>query len=141
MSTADLCELPVADLLEDDALLFMWTTSTHLPDAMEIAPAWGFESYSTIGFVWDKQYSTVGFYNLPQTEIVLIFKHGRIPRPRGARNVRQFLSEPRTKHSRKPDEIRRRIEEMFPEQNKLELFHRGEPPFGWTAWGNEVASA
>ena len=138
VETGELADLPVADILEDDALLFMWTVSTHLPDALALAPKWGFESFSTVGFVWDKHLSTVGFYNLPQCEIVLIFKHGRIPRPRGARNVKQFLSQRRTAHSRKPHEIRQRIERMFPTQSKIELFHRGAPLPGWTAWGNEV---
>ncbi|MDA8008981.1 MAG: MT-A70 family methyltransferase, partial [Alphaproteobacteria bacterium] len=40
-------------------------------------------------------------------------------------------------HSAKPEEVRRRIEEMFPEQSRLELFARGRSP-GWDAWGLEA---
>ena len=57
--------------------------------------------------------------------------------PRGARNIRQLVSEMRGKHSAKPAEVRKRIEEMFPEQNKVELFAR-EAPEGWDVHGNEV---
>jgi len=45
----------------------------------------------------------------------------------------------RTKHSKKPDEIRKRIERMFPSQTKIELFAR-EKIKGWDVWGNEVES-
>jgi N6-adenosine-specific RNA methylase IME4 len=74
---------------------------------------------------------------MSQTEFVLAATRGNIPKPRGARNVRQFLSERRTKHSRKPKEVRDRIEAMFPTQRKIELFARERVP-GWDAWGNEV---
>jgi len=69
----------------------------------------------------------------------LVGKKGKIPTPRGSRNVRQFLSEERTRHSTKPLEIRKRIEEMFPTQKKIELFSREKVP-GWECWGNEVNS-
>jgi N6-adenosine-specific RNA methylase IME4 len=42
-------------------------------------------------------------------------------------------------HSRKPDEAYERIEHMYPTASKVELFARGKPRPGWTAWGNEVS--
>ncbi len=41
-------------------------------------------------------------------------KGGKIPNPRGAINIRQFVSSLRTKNSEKPHEVRHRIQEMFP---------------------------
>ena len=41
------------------------------------------------------------------------------------------------KHSKKPNEVRTRIDKMFPTQNKIELFAR-ERFDGWDAWGNEI---
>ena len=67
----------------------------------------------------------------------MVFKRGRIPQPRGARNIRQFISEKRTKHSKKPNEVRHRIEQMFPTQRKIELFAR-EFADGWDVWGLDV---
>lgn len=90
-----------------------------------------------MAFAWDKQLPVIGHYTMSQCELCLVFRRGRIPQPRGARNVRQFLSEKRTVHSAKPIEIRRRIEAMFPSQRKLELFARS-PAEGWTVWGNEA---
>ena len=125
-------EIPAAD----NALMFMWTSSPHLPEAIELGKAWGFD-YSTIGFVWDKVNPNVGYYTMSQVELCLIFKKGKIPTPRGSRSVRQFLSEKKREHSRKPAEIRRRIEEMFPTQSKLEMFARTSTP-GWDVMGNET---
>lgn len=119
-----------------DCLLYMWTSSPHLPQAIELAAAWGF-SYATVAFVWEKQSTNPGFYTLSQCEMCLVFKKGKIPQPRGTRNERQFLSEKRREHSRKPDEIAARIERMHPTQRKLEMFARTVRP-GWHAWGNEV---
>jgi N6-adenosine-specific RNA methylase IME4 len=87
--------------------------------------------------VWDKQKVNPGFYTMSQVELCLIGKRGKIPKPRGARNIRQMVSVMRQKHSAKPEEVRKRIEEMFPEQTKLEMFAR-EAPEGWDVHGNEI---
>ena len=128
---------PMIDkLADDDCMLFMWTSSPHLDQAIDLIKGWGFK-WATIGFVWDKQKVNPGFYTMSQCELCLIGKKGKIPKPRGARNIRQFVSEMRGRHSAKPHEVRLRIEQMFPEQNKIELFAR-ERVEGWDAWGNEV---
>lgn len=138
MSMNDIRNLPISDISADNCLLFLWTTGPKLDEAFPVGFAWGFH-YSTIGFVWEKQITNPGYCTLSSVEICLIFKKGKIPEPRGARNIKQFLSEKRTKHSKKPDEIRKRIDLMFPKQNKVELFARENFP-GWDVWGNEVES-
>lgn len=132
----DLKRLNVADVCEDDCLLFMWATGPHLDQAVELMKAWGF-AWATIAFVWNKARVNPGFYTMSQVELVLVGKRGRIPKPRGARNIRQYVLALRGPHSVKPPEVRTRIEAMFPEQNKLELFARQASP-GWSVWGNEV---
>lgn len=128
--------LPVADIAEDDCLLFMWATSPHLDQAIELGKAWGFE-WATVAFVWDKKKTNPGFYTLSQCELCLVFKSGKIPQPRGARNVRQLVEAERGAHSSKPAEVRERIAAMFPSQNKIELFARpgSQNLEGWRAWG------
>ena len=137
MKTEDICAIDVESIAMKDCLLFLWATSPTLPVAFDVIKAWGFR-YATVAFVWDKKNINPGYYTLSQCEICLVAKKGKIPQPRGARNVRQFLSEKRTAHSAKPEEVRRRIELMFPDQRKIELFHRGPPATGWTCWGNET---
>ncbi|MYB23225.1 MAG: transcriptional regulator [Chloroflexi bacterium] len=134
----DLMELDVASIAAADSLLFLWATSPHLDQAVGLGNAWAFE-WATVAFVWDKQRVNPGFYTMSQCELCLVFKRGRIPAPRGARNVRQLVSEPRAEHSRKPAEVRRRIEAMFPEQRKIELFARDTDIPGWDTWGEEIS--
>ena len=138
MTLDRLKRLDLPSVTAPDALLYMWSSSPHLDQAIELMKAWGFQ-WATVGFVWDKQRVNPGFYTMSQCELCLIGKRGRIPAPRGARNVRQFVSEYRGEHSAKPQEVRKRIELMFPSQNKLELFARSRTP-GWSVWGNEVQS-
>lgn len=128
----DTIQVPAAE----NSLLFMWTSSPHLDQAIDLGKGWGFK-FATVAFVWDKQRVNPGFYTMSQCELCLVFKRGKIPTPRGARNIRQLVSELRREHSRKPDEVRTRIEQMFPTQTKLEMFARTTSP-GWAVWGNET---
>lgn len=144
MSVDELKALPVPAICETDCLLFMWAVSPLLVEAIAVGEAWGFE-YKTVAFVWDKQATTIGYYTLSQCEMCLVFKRkgGKIPQPRGQRNVRQFLSCKRGEHSRKPLEVKQRIEEMFPSQLKIELFARPDwidrqMSVYWDFWGDEV---
>jgi len=136
MTLDDICALPVNNLSKDDALLFLWVRSPMLDSGIIVGSTWGFK-YSTIGFVWDKQRILPSFYTPSQVEICLIFKKGRIPKPIGSTKEHQFLSEKRREHSRKPDTIRDRITNMFPTQDKIELFAR-QKFYGWDNWGNEI---
>jgi len=136
LTLSDLKQLPIQSISDPNGcLLFMWATSPHLDQAIDLLKSWGF-SWATVGFVWDKQKVNPGFYTMSQCELCLIGKIGKIPLPRGARNIRQLVSEMRGKHSAKPDEVRYRIECMFPTQRKLEMFAR-ESYVGWDCWGNE----
>lgn len=132
----DLKKLDVASISAENCLLFMWATGPHLSNAIELGISWGFE-YKTVAFVWDKMVHNPGRYTLSQTEFCLVFKRGKIPSPRGARNIRQLISMKRGKHSEKPEKIIEGITAMFPEQSKIELFAR-KNYIGWDNWGLEI---
>ena len=138
MTLEELKQLDVKSITNKDAIIYMWVTNPKLDWGIELGKHWGFD-FKTVAFVWEKQGPLQGHYTMGETEQVLVFKKkgGKIPQPRGARNVRQFLSERKREHSRKPDEIRRRIEEIHPTQSKLEMFARTAPE-GWDVWGNET---
>lgn len=137
MSNDGIKALKVDELADQDCLLFLWVTSPNLDIGIETGKAWGFE-FKTVAFVWDKQRTNYGFYTLSQIELCLVFKKGRIPK-RAVTNVRQFVSEKLGEHSVKPEEVRKRIEIMFPTHPKIELFARKKSN-GWDVWGNEVES-
>lgn len=119
----------------DSCLLFMWATCPNLDLAIDLGRHWGFD-FKTVAFVWDKQRTNYGFYTLSQCELCLVFKKGKIPKKQ-ANNIKQFLSKHVEEHSKKPEEIRKRIDAMFGEFSKIELFARQQAN-GWDCWGNEV---
>lgn len=139
IKTRDLKKIPITEICDDDCLLFMWVTNPHLAQGIELGTAWGFE-YKTVAFIWDKMIHNPGQYTLSNCELCLVFKRGRIPKPRGARNVQQLVREPRGAHSIKPVAVRENIEKMFPTQAKIELFARQKFD-GWDSWGLDVEPA
>ena len=52
-------------------------------------------------------------------------------------NVQGYVNSVRTKHSKKPQQVVDKINELVGDKNKIELFARRELE-GWTVWGNEV---
>jgi N6-adenosine-specific RNA methylase IME4 len=138
-STIPLSKLKTLNLkaiCASDCVLYMWVTNPHLAQGISLMDAWGFK-YATVAFVWDKVRVNPGHYTMSQCELCLVGKIGKIPQPRGLRNVRQFVSEKRTKHSKKPDEVRYRIEQLHPYDKKVELFAR-QKNIGWDVIGNEI---
>ena len=140
VTLARLKTLKIPHIAAPNSLLFLWSTNPHLDQAIELGKAWGF-AWATVAFVWDKRRVNPGFYTMSQCELCLVFKRGRIPGPRGARNMRQLVAAERGAHSQKPNEVRRRIEAMFPALRKIELFARGRGAPGWAAWGLEAHGA
>ena len=142
MSTEEISALPIKDIVAKDAACFMWTTDCHMPSALEIMKAWGFQ-YKTIAFIWikktknNKQIHMLAPWTLKGAEICLLGTRGAMTKYRGANNIHQVHEAVRREHSRKPDIIRDEIARMFPECRKIELFARTAMP-GWDAWGNEV---
>jgi len=122
---------PVAD----DAVLYLWTTVTHVPEALEVLDAWGFEYKSQA--VWDKEIMGSGHWFRGQHEILICAVRGDISPPEPSDRRPSVFREQRTEHSAKPDCVRRWIEEAWPDADKLELFAR-DNRVGWEPWGNEV---
>lgn len=135
MELAKICALPVADIATPDAVLFLWTTSAMLRDAMTVLEAWSF-SYVTC-MVWVKDKIGTGYYARQQHELLLIAKRGHLPVPKPEHLRSSVIVAPRREHSRKPDEVYAMVEKMFSEYPKCELFARQQRE-GWWAWGNEA---
>jgi len=140
MTTKDICELPISNITDKDCALFIWTTDAHLPDCMKVISAWGFE-YRTIAFVWVKRYASglprvlVAPWTLKSTEICLLGIKGSPKRK--AKNIRALIESEVIRDSQKPDEVHERIERMFGDVNRVELFARNQRA-GWDVFGNQV---
>jgi N6-adenosine-specific RNA methylase IME4 len=136
MQLADICRLPVAELATPDAVLFLWATVPCLEQAFEVIKAWGFKYVSN--YVWTKDKIGNGFWNRNQHEHLLTATRGNFPAPRPSDRLSSVISAPGREHSRKPDEAYARIERIYPELAKVELFARGHARRGWSAWGNQA---
>jgi site-specific DNA-methyltransferase (adenine-specific) len=138
----EVSNVPIKNMIANDAACFMWTTDTHLPYAIEIMKTWGF-TYKTIGFVWvkktvnNKTVKMLAPWTNKGAELCLFGTKGAMTKHLGANDVFQVHEELRREHSRKPDIIRDEIKRMFPDCKRIELFARTAMP-GWDAWGNEV---
>jgi len=138
-----LARLPVQDCAGDDSVLFLWATDPLLPKAMELIDAWGFE-FKTVAFYWvklnsaarsDTSYFTgLGYWTRANPEQCLLATRGKPSRR--AKDVRKLIVDRRREHSRKPDQVRDRIERLV-EGPYIELFAR-ETKKGWDCWGNQT---
>lgn len=142
MTTEDICNMPVSDLVDEPAHLYLWVPNALLPDGLQVMQAWGFEYKSNL--IWHKIRKDggsdgrgVGFYFRHVTEILLFGVRGKKARtlPPGRSQVNMLQSRKR-EHSRKPDEQYELIETCSTGPY-LELFARGERD-GWAVWGNQA---
>jgi len=149
MKIEEICNLPIKDIAADNCVLFLWTTYPMLQEAIQVINAWGFK-YKTIGFQWIKLNKNVenvlflqernlffglGRWTRGNTEPCLIAVKGKPKRIKN--NVSQIILEPISKHSKKPDIVRKKIVELIGDLPRIELFARNTSP-GWDVWGNEV---
>lgn len=151
MSLADIAALPVKEVVADDAVLFLWITSPFLilGAHLDVMKGWGFKP-SGLGFTWIKTrrkhgggsvdpdrdlFMGGGFTTRKNAEFCLIGKRGRSLRKDAG--VHEVVVSPVREHSRKPEEVRRRIERYAGDVKRLELFAREQSP-GWTVWGNQT---
>lgn len=141
-SADNMSEWDVGRIADTDCALFMWSTDSHIPEAIELMKAWGFK-YVTIAFVWLKEtnkgrpVANLGQWTMKGCELCLLGTKGRMHRHKIKHNIRQVFTAERTRHSKKPDCVYGFIEDMFGEVPRIELFAR-QTKSGWDCWGNEV---
>lgn len=142
MTLDDILVLPVAQLADDPAHLYLWVPNALLPEGLQVMQAWGFQYKSNI--VWHKIRKDggpdgrgVGFYFRNTTELLLFGVRGKNARTLapGRRQV-NIIKTMKREHSRKPDEQYELIESCSP-GDYLELFARGSRE-GWATWGNQA---
>ncbi len=146
MAQAEIEALPVQDLAAADCALFLWISWPLLPQAMALIEAWGF-TYKTCAFAWMKANARqvemfqddvipsmgMGYWTRANSEVCLLATKGK-PKRLSA-SVRQGIISPRREHSRKPEEIHRRVESLV-SGPYCELFSR-QQRVGWDTFGNQ----
>ena len=112
-----------------------------LNEVFDVISAWGFE-YKTCAFTWikknkksDSLFMGMGQWTRANAELCLLATKGKIKRIDAG--VHSVIQSPLEKHSKKPNEVRKRIVQLLGDLPRIELFAR-ERFEGWDAWGNEI---
>ncbi len=142
MSLEQICSLPVAEVADEPAHLYLWVPNALLPDGLRVMAEWGFQYKSNI--VWHKIRKDggsdgrgVGFYFRNVTELILFGVRGKKARTLApGRSQVNMIQTRKREHSRKPDEQYNLFESCSPGPY-LELFSRGTRN-GWKVWGNQA---
>jgi N6-adenosine-specific RNA methylase IME4 len=137
MSLPEMCDLDVAGIVDDHAVLFLWVTSPMLEDAFKVIKAWGFE-YKT-SFVWDKVKHNFGYYNSVRHEFLLVCTRGSCLPDEQNLHDSVVEIERSNRNSEKPVYFRDLIDRLYPLGRRIELFARTQGPGEWEAWGNEFS--
>jgi len=124
--------LPVRDIADENAILWLWATNAHLRVAFEVVEAWGFE-YRTL-LTWVKDRMGTGEWLRGQTEHCLLAVRGRPVFLHGSHGT--ALEAARREHSRKPEAFYQLVESACP-GGKVELFCR-QNRTNWITFGNDV---
>lgn len=132
MTVSEIAAVPVADLADQNAHLYLWTTQRFLRDAFDVLDAWGF-NFSTV-LVWSKPpKGVVGTY-VCSTEFCLFARRGALPHK--SRHIGTCFNFSRSGHSVKPEAFLDVVEAVSPGPY-LELFARRQR-LGWDTWGDEA---
>lgn len=135
MTIEQIKALPVADLAEPDAHLWLWTTNQFLCAGFEVMEAWGFKYLAPI--TWVKP-SGVGNYFVHRTQTVLFGYRERCQFPAARYLPTVFEAGWPYPHSTKPEQFFDIVERVSPAP-RIELFAR-RLRLGWDAWGDEVGN-
>lgn len=134
MPLSSIKSMPVADLCEDNAHLYLWIPNGLLQEGLDVIKAWGFTFRNSL--YWIKPRLGLGVYIRNASETCLFATRGKAPVKFHAQP--NWLFAPQQEHSHKPEEQYAVIERLS-HGPYLELFARRRQP-GWDVWGNEIES-
>ena len=134
MSLEDICNLPVQNIADETAVLFLWATTPLIREGFKVMEAWGFD-YKTL-VTWDKVRPFPGNYFSVQQEFLLLGTKGSCL-PDCDERPHSIIRVEKGRHSEKPEEFRKIIETLYKYGNKVECFARKQTE-GWDVYGNDI---
>lgn len=145
MSLEDIANMPIKEIAEDNSVCLMWVIDPMIEQGYQVMRAWGFIP-KTVGFYWVKQnlksegfFTGLGYYTRANPEQCILGTRGK-GLPRKDKGVKRLIVSPRGRHSAKPVEAYERIERLFGNVSRVELFARCNRQ-GWSAFGNQVETS
>ena len=133
MSLEEIADLPVRELADKRAHLYLWTINAYIEDTYEIARLWGFRP--VVLLTWAKTPHGIGLGGtfVQTTEHVLFARRGILKA--GERVDSTWWQWQRGEHSAKPEAFLDLVERVSPAP-RLEMFARRNR-LGWDTWGNQ----
>jgi len=130
MTAEEIRDIPIQDICDKNAALFLWAPPELLPEALEVMQSWGFE-YRSI-FTWQKSKGTPGLYNKIDQEFLLVGEKGNC-QPESDEIVSSIHCIDK-KGASKPDGFRKIIENLYSStEKKVELYPRKKCE-GWSQY-------
>jgi N6-adenosine-specific RNA methylase IME4 len=127
MSLDEIAALPVEDLAESDAHLYVWTINAYIDQAYDLVRGWGFKPRTLLTWVKAPMGIGPGGAFSQTTEHVLFARRGSLPSKR--RFDTTWWNWPRSQHSAKPEAFFDIVEQVSPGPY-AELFAR-RARLGW----------
>ena len=118
---------------ERDCCLFMWTTWTLLPTALEIIKKWNFKYHAVITWFKGTGINHMGIFR--NSEPCIVSYRSNIPFNFGHTFPLVFRA-PVTRHSAKPEKFYNMLLKSVPEP-RIDIFARRRH-YGYDAWGDQV---
>jgi len=142
MTNQQIIDMPVADISEEQAHLYLWVTNPFIAEGLEVCKAWGFD-YKTL-ITWVKTYKDgnpemgMGYYFRGCTEHIIFGVRGKMKCINKTTKNMVMEVNPK-KHSQKPHTFKEMIVKTSGDLPRIELFARnvGFLKDGWDYWGDE----
>lgn len=135
MTLEEIAALPIDDMAEDAAHLYLWVTHKYLPDGLSLVNGWGFDYQCLL--TWVKPVGFTPFSWMYNTEHVIYAHRGGLRLDR--LGLKLSFDAPVNGHSVKPERFYDLVRQVSPGP-RLEMFARQER-IGFDAWGNEARKA
>lgn len=136
MTIAEIASIPMRDIMEDNANLFLWSTNQMMPEALDLLKVWRLKFKMVITGV--KSYG-MGRPPLSATEHIIMASAGQPPRPFHEDQILNWFHwGKKLRHSEKPEAAYSLIESISPGMSRLEMFAR-KTRSGWDSWGNQCS--
>ena len=120
-------------------VLFLWAIDKYLFEAEKIGKDLGYNLHARI--IWNKLNGVAPAITIRYSHeyLLLMYKSPMLKIDKDMRGkYTTVLTEKSTKHSKKPEAAYKMIEDLYPCQEKIELFARYKREC-WSSWGDEIS--
>jgi N6-adenosine-specific RNA methylase IME4 len=135
LTLPQIAKLPVRELADERAHLYLWVVNRHVRHSHAIAEAWGFRPSMLLTWCKEPMGQGPGYEFASTTEFVLFARRGKAEYPPPLRVNRNWWIWKRGPHSAKPEAFLDLVESVSPGPY-LEMFARRQR-LGWDTYGNE----